>query len=290
MLKLFKAEEAGLSKEIRTKPWNSHFFESPPLFANYPTMLMPEEMRMLAWIAANTKHPGDIADLGSFLGGSTVSLAHGVRTSGLKRKIHAYDWFRVTERNKSNFLYSRGHPPYEGEDAFPLFQQLTKDYSDLIHAYPGEFTKSEFVPPDISVLFVDIAKSWATNDFIVTRFFPKLTVGSIVVQQDFLFYKNPWLYSTMYKLRDKITYLSNTADYSVIYAVTKNINHSDVIPCLQANTSADEMRIAIQEAKKNFKELRQREMVDAVLRAFNATPNKLNSSDFKDPLNIRSGG
>jgi hypothetical protein len=259
--------------EIKERPWNSYYFQMPGWFEKYPTMLTLEEMRMLSWIAGNTPMAGDILDLGAFLGGSTASLAHGVRSSKKTRTIHSFDRFEFDESAKFTYLYKKGHGFYEGSDSLPLFQKLTEGFKGFIKSYKGDITKAPCPTDAIAILFVDLSKSWAINDYLLKTYFTKLKAGAIIVQQDFLFFRNPWLYPTMKKLAGKVDLLSYTQDNSVVYGVREDLTEADVKPCLAANTSQDETRDALVSTKALFPEKRQRDMIDATLAAFNAKPN-----------------
>ena len=92
----------ALFEAIGRRPWNSRRYALPDWHRRYPTMLTREEMRMLAWLAQNLSIPGDIADLGCFLGGSSVSLAWGVAQSGRRAGSGATTASRSTRGSSSS--------------------------------------------------------------------------------------------------------------------------------------------------------------------------------------------
>ncbi len=271
---------------IKQKPWNSYRYTAPPWFARYPTMLSPEEMRMLAWIAAHTPEDGDIMDLGSFLGGSTACLAHGVRQSGKSRKIHAFDRFEVDEMAKYNFLYKNGHPFYAGTDSLPLFKKLTNAFAHNIDVHKGDILTTTCQDVDIAILFIDISKTKAINDFLLKNFFTKLKKGCVIVQQDFLFFKNPWLYSTMVGLEKKVDFITYAQDFSVVFGVTSDINQDDIVPCLSENTTPEDIRNAMVSMREKFPELRQKEMIDAAIAAHDARPTATKAWELPNAANL----
>src|ERR1700754_2796705 len=79
--------------------------ELPEIVSGYPTMLTPDERRLLHWLARDVWEGwGAIVDAGSFLGGSTVSLATGLRARATPRPDGAprppmttYDLFLVEQ-------------------------------------------------------------------------------------------------------------------------------------------------------------------------------------------------
>ena len=152
-------------------------FETPGWYKNYPTMITHEEMRMLGWLAKNSKKSGQIVDLGCFLGGSTVSLAWGNSMSNTSRKIYSFDRFEIDERLKHIFLYKKGHEFVEGTDAYPILKILRKKYSEYIVPRAGDVTKQNWDQGEISILFIDLSKSKAVNDYIANVFFPSFSKG-----------------------------------------------------------------------------------------------------------------
>lgn len=70
----------------------------PPGVLEVPSMLSYEERALLHWAGREgCGAEGQLVDAGSYLGGSTLSLACGLRASGDTdgRRVHAYDRFRV---------------------------------------------------------------------------------------------------------------------------------------------------------------------------------------------------
>jgi hypothetical protein len=262
----------ALFAAIAQSPWNSRAFRLPDWHRKYPTMLTREEMRMLAWIARNATVPGAIADLGCFLGGSTVSLAWGAKEAALPRRIRSFDRFRVDEANKFRFLYSRGHGYMAGEDALPLFRHFTRPFGSTVEAVPGDIQAQSWRHGPIAVLFIDLAKTRGINDHILKTFFPHLVPGSIVVQQDFLYIRNPWLYPTMFKLRGAIEMLGHTEHHSVIFGVRRVPDAAALRACLAANTTRAETVAAIEHFRTRFHRVRQLEMIDAVMASYLAAP------------------
>ena len=73
---------------VKQSPWNSP--EEMSWVPTSRTMLNPEEQRMLRWIAReHYADQGAIVDAGCFLGGSTVSLAQGLREAKRAHKINS---------------------------------------------------------------------------------------------------------------------------------------------------------------------------------------------------------
>ena len=144
---------------IRQRPWNSRHYSLPDWHKRYPTMLTREEMRMLAWLAQHLAIPGDIADLGCFLGGSSVSLAWGAGQAETPRRIFSYDRFALDEKLKFQFLYRRGHPFYAENDALPLFRRLTHAFAGTITPVAGDVRQQGWPGGPVALLFIDLSKT-----------------------------------------------------------------------------------------------------------------------------------
>lgn len=257
---------------IRTRPWNSRRFALPGWTRNYPTMLTQEEMRMLAWVAQETPVDGAVIDLGAFLGGSSASLALGAARAVPPKRVHSYDRFRLDEKVKFQFLYRKGHGFAEGEDALPVFHRFTKPVAAAIEAHPGDVLEARWGGSPIAVLFVDLSKTKALNDHLLATFFPALVPGSIIVQQDFLFFRNPWLYPTMQKLEGAVEMLAHTDQNSVIFGVHRTPSAAELDACTAKRTSPEETLAAIRHFRAKFTDVRQTEMIDALMASFEAAP------------------
>ncbi len=258
----------------------------PEWYKNYPTMLTREEMRLLAWIAEHVAIEGDIVDLGCFLGGSTVSLALGTTRSNAPKRVHAYDVFEINDSLEHQFLTKRGHQAFGGSDAFPIFKHFTQYYASTITAHAGDITQIGWDGDNIALLFIDISKTKALNDFLLLHFFPALQPGSIIIQQDFLLYQNPWLFPTMYKLRDSVDLLSYAEDYSAVFGVRRSLSAKQLNSCLSLNTCYEDTVTAIDYYRGKFTDVRQIEMVDALAKSFAAAPSAAESWNLPNVANI----
>ena len=203
--------------------------ELPAVCKSVPTMLVPDELRLLHHL---TEHhytgAGAIVDGGAFLGGSTVALADGLRQN-LKRRgrpeeklIHSFDRFRVEEWTRPIYF---PESMKANDDFRPMFAQNVADYADLIEVHAGEVNRIEWSGEPIEILFIDFAKHWRVCDWVTWQFFRHLIPGrSIVVQQDYLYHWwVAWLHVTMEYYAEYFEYVCDTEVNSVAFLYIKKI-------------------------------------------------------------------
>jgi len=116
--------------------------EVPTSCANVATMLIPDELRLLNYLADKYyTGEGAIVDAGCFLGGSTVALADGLRRN-LRRRgcdeeklIHSYDRFEIEAWTLGTFFPESAQA---GESFRPLFDRNTAPYACLVEVHAGD--------------------------------------------------------------------------------------------------------------------------------------------------------
>ena len=210
---------------VSQKPWNapSEISWKPPVH----TMLNVEERRMLRWLTREHYNgDGAIVDAGCFLGGSTMSLAQGLREGKHQGKIDSFDLFLADEYAAS--IWGGALDFRVGESFRHIFDRYTKPYADLIRVHSGDVTSRPWNGGPIEILFVDLAKTTQINDFLIQEMFTNLTPGrSILIQQDYLHYHLPWIHITMEKLRGHFALLCDTEYNSVVFGCIKIISCAD---------------------------------------------------------------
>lgn len=261
---------AANDDELRARPWNSRHFVIPDHLSEYPTMMTAEEVRMLAYLGRYACLPrGKVYDLGPFLGGSTYPLAWGVMQRGLREAVVSIDQFRASERQKERFIYSKGIAAFDGEDIFPLFKSLT----DGLPVEAHRSNVCDFTPSDeISLLFVDVCKTPATNFHVVNQFISKVAFGGIIVQQDFLSFGTPWIIWSMYKLKRYFSVVGLCDYNSVIFRVIRPLSPHDIKDCLWTKRAEGEMDVAFDWALSIGADYRHWEAVELARSAYHRNP------------------
>jgi hypothetical protein len=211
---------------LKTKPWNNRDFSVPEEIFAVPGMLSNQEKRMLYYLARDEySGEGVIADMGSFLGGSTICFAAGLRARSFARPvIHAYDLFKLGEASSERKRYFPENPPPDLKTR-AIFDQNLEDYLGLITVHEGDVLTFPWDDGPIEILFVDIAKSYKVMDHLLMSYFPALIPSkSLIVMQDYLWgTTGPWHHVVMEKLSDYCEYAVDTDIASVVFLVKQAI-------------------------------------------------------------------
>lgn len=192
-----------------------------------PSMLSYDERALLHWAArTGSTGAGSVIDAGCFLGGSTLALGLGLRDRdalapappGSKPRIHSFDLFRIGEERERGY-FDDDYPFEVGASTMRLYERNIAPIRDDVVVHPGDINELAQWDLHVGLLFLDIAKSWATNDTVVTRFFPRLAPGAIVIQQDLVHFGHPWCAITMELLSDHFEFLGYIPYSSAVYRV-----------------------------------------------------------------------
>lgn len=180
-------------------PWNAEGYSVPDAAQRLKTMLTDEESRLLYWLARDyADGSGAICDLGCFAGGSTARMAAGVADAGRETPVHAYDFFSIQDAQKERYLYPAGVPHFDGEDMLDAVKHVLSPWSRLVRLHKGDIRDATWSGDPIEILFVDAAKTPELADLIAHEFFPAVMPGrSVVVQQDYLHWRQPWIPAQM---------------------------------------------------------------------------------------------
>ncbi|WP_424940986.1 hypothetical protein [Aliiroseovarius sp. S253] len=211
---------------FKDSPWKAL---DPALLAqaaNVPTMLAPEEQQFYAWATSEwMQDKGAVVDLGCFAGGSTARLAAGHQHAGHTGLIHAYDRFGANEEVKTHILYKQGIAPFEGNNILELAIDLLTPWTERISLHPGQIEDQSWEEGPIEILVMDASKTVQTMDAMTRTFFPSLIPGrSLVVQQDYLFWRQPWIAIQMELLADYFVPVAHVPNNTMVFLNTKQID------------------------------------------------------------------
>ncbi len=192
------------------------------------SMIGPDESFYLHWLAREYyRGDGEIIDGGCLLGGSTVSLASGLRhnTQALNKaqRIHSYDLFSYSSGFKGTILPDAVSYK-DGDSILPIFLNNIYEYANYVRINPGDILNTKWDRKAIEILFIDVSKSWQINNHILAQFFTCMIPGrSIVVQQDYYHYYCYWIHLTMEYFSDYFKVVHEPDGGSVGFLLTKKI-------------------------------------------------------------------
>jgi len=167
------------------------------------SMLTAYELALLYAVAKDWySGAGEIIDGGPLLGLSTYALARGLRANervGLKdRRIYSFDLFLDFDMG----WHVEGCGSGTGS-VFDKFLEINRDYLGSISISPGDLLRMRWSGKPIEVLFIDVAKTWDLNNWVLRNWFTPLLPGrSVVLQQDYVYFHQYWISLTMAWLRD----------------------------------------------------------------------------------------
>lgn len=219
------------TEAFAARPWARLLERALGPATGVPTMLTAEEQKLYYWITAFwTEGTGDIVDLGCFAGGSTARLAEGQRAAGRARGVHAFDRFTAGAEVKQSILYEQGVAPFEGSDILPLAKSLLEPWAPAVTFHRGEIDRKRWSGGPIEVLVMDASKAAETGDRMAETFFPHLIAGaSLLVQQDFLHWSQPWVPAQMERLAAHFRPLAHVERDTVVFLC----EHTPTLPELR---------------------------------------------------------
>ena len=159
-----------------------------------PTMVSKETLRYYKWLARTLQEPGDIVELGSWMGSSTACLAEGLSQNPHRehRRIHAYDsfiwrdWMRTyTEAPELLAANIRA-----GDSFLHYFRGYTAPFRHLIDVHQSVLKTSaeqtalpalEWSGGPIAILVMDFAHDRASNEAMWRVFSPSFQSDRTIV-------------------------------------------------------------------------------------------------------------
>ena len=162
---------------------------------------------------------GEIVDLGSWFGATTIKLAKGLASRNdfnISWKIHAFDrfmWKKSWEKYAGNCRYK-----YEDGESFLLeFEERIAPWKSIIKIHAGDLKNYVWNGGKIEFLLVDAMKDWKVSNSIIRNFFPSLIPNkSYVVHQDYKHYYTSWIHLIMFELRNHFEIVTSIPESSSV--------------------------------------------------------------------------
>ena len=298
------ADQSGFPSTIQdhvsmfaSKDWQGIDAKGLRQAALVPTMLNIEEQAFYLWLTREWfQGCGAVVDLGSFAGGSAACLAEGFKQAEKSEIVHAYDKFEVgkyralTKRHARYLarppasecgLSPRPLPEFSGTDLLPLAQFFLEPWGGQIKLHKGRIEELGWHGGDIELLVMDASKTAETMDLMSRQFFPHLIPGkSVVVQQDFLWWQQPWIAAQMALLQPYFEPVAYIPKHSVSFLCTKAVP-VDVLKDLNVAEFGDrEMIQALRDMKQRLKGFPLDRYMRRLIEAVKANPEKRKAFQF----------
>lgn len=213
-------------------------------------MLCDEEIKMLRWLGQQAR--GDVADLGPFLGGSTLPLGLGVKDVGGGSRLHSYDMFVCPNDAYSQGLIGPSKQP--GDSVLDLYAANIAPVRDLVAIHAGDICSHGYSGADIGVLFVDVVKGEEINDHVIRTFFWRLTPDAYVVHQDYNHGWLPWVHWTAHLLRPYCDFIADVGGTRLV-RMKRAVPDDVLAQCLSESMSLSQ-KIAALNAERDHNETR----------------------------------
>lgn len=267
------------------KPWAR--LQGPALgkARRVPTMLSPDEQRLYYWLTAFwAEGVGEVVDLGCFAGGSSARLAEGMEVAGYDRRLHAFDRFTAGEDVKQSVLYRQGVQAFDGDDILPLAKSLLAPWGERIVFRQGEIDRMDWSDGPIEILVMDASKAASTMDCMTRTFFPHLVPGrSLVVQQDFLHWSQPWVPVQMELLADCFRPLVHVPRDTLVFLCERTPTMEHLAVAQTAALSDEVMLGCLDLARQRYEDWGICERLDEMIEGLRANPGKRRAFQFRKP-------
>ena len=190
-----------------------------------PGFTLPNErqyMRLFSSYLYSNK--GYICELGCTFGSFTASLASGLKRGS--KKIHSYDIFTWHKSFGEILDQTEFKDTLEyGESFQHVFNHYTSPYESHIEASSTDINEVLWEDgKSIEFLLVDAMKSEFLADTILKKFYKHLELGSIVYQQDFCHFHEPWIHLIHFKFKDHFKFVCHVEDTpSAVFKLIRKI-------------------------------------------------------------------
>lgn len=222
-----------------------------------PSETSVAERRLLFRLFANEwSGRGAVVELGPFLGGTTRAIAAGMWSNPHRDPhalLHTFDrfdlYYSASELRAmvepmvaaGIFAATEADDLCRNANFARLFQaiHMPHDYSRLVRLHdsplpdrPEEIATAQTLDclrteVELSALFVDGCKSWASTLYSLQFLLPRLPVGAPVIFQDFGWYTCFWISSAVHALGDALT-LTDRADSTYVFKLARPVSAEEV--------------------------------------------------------------
>lgn len=264
---------ATLIAQFAKRPWLDVTPDDLATAMTVPSMLSYEESQLYHWVGTHAQGFGATVDLGAFAGGSAARLLSGLAISGVAHHVHAYDRFTADAKARAKHLTPGGVALTNEEDIMPLAASLLRPWAGQFTLHRGDIYAQFWSDDPIETLAIDAGKTTILTDHIAASFFPALVPGrSIVIHQDFLHAKQPWLCAQMQSLAAHFVPLAHVAQDCVVFLYTTAVTLEALEAATTVGMTDDQLIAAVRAAAERYEDFIPRRRFGAMVRCIKANP------------------
>jgi hypothetical protein len=245
-------------RDVEHIEWQYFRIPNPSGPVTVRSMLSPYELALLRAVAQeNYRGWGEIVDAGPLLGAGTNMLAKGLaansQVANKSKRIFSFDLFlrddprdAIVDRFgislQGNLKDTLRDVPDHTNSVFEEFLRVNRDYLDQLYLSPGDLLLHRWTGLPIEILFVDLAKTWELNQWVVENWFPCLRPGSIVIQQDYVHFYEYWIAITMEVLADFLHPVDYIFGASAVFVCDREIPRERLAACVRSMEVEEQLR------------------------------------------------
>ena len=217
------ATTGELRKIVRMSTYDVGTFETE--YQNYQhTMISPAEAYCLKLMTQLIyKGRGSIAELGSFLGGTSCVFGRALQNiDAPKGSLEVYDFFQHNAGSRKRLVKD---PLYDEKSFYRIWQRNTEAYQEWITVYAGDLREQATRRKGpIEFLYVDIVKNEVLINSVMHYFLSELLVGDgLLFHQDYFHWQSPWVVYTTEMFIDYFEFVGTISNHTAVFRKTKNI-------------------------------------------------------------------
>lgn len=163
-----------------------------------------------------------VAELGSYVGGTTSLLGAALRRSGAEaRCLEVYDLF---EHNSASRKRLAGHSRFDPDSFLPIWEHNVAEVRELVELCVGDLrVTAQGRREPLDLLYVDIVKHPAVIAPVVQHFLSRLRPGGLLLHQDYFHWQSPWVVTSTERLIDYFRIVGAVSNHMLVLELERAI-------------------------------------------------------------------
>lgn len=201
---------------------------SLPDLPTLPGMTSASECRYLFWVGSSQlRGVGDVVEVGSWLGRSSIHIAAGLAASGRQTHLHCFDGFSWAWGDSK----AADLPLKRGDNFEGYFLENVSAFADRITSHRTKIKDIGWTGNPIEFLFLDAPKKQADMTRCLEVFGSSLVPSATIAIQDYLYFPAYSLAVCCYQLADNLSLQQVVLDGSTVaFQVTEPFDFERIKP------------------------------------------------------------